>query len=68
MSKEATIADRLEADGHALTTNELSDLLSISKVTLYKMVKSGSLPSFRVGICVRFDPHVIAAWIRERTT
>ena len=32
-----------------LTTRELVDMLQLDRVTIYKMVKDGELPSLRVG-------------------
>ena len=63
---QATLADQIERFQGALTARQLSELLSVSAVTVFKMAKSGRLPSFRIGASVRFCPATIARWLRER--
>jgi excisionase family DNA binding protein len=60
------LPDQIEKIGHALTADDLAQLLSVSKVQVYKMASARTIPSFRVGLCLRFDPHSVAAWLRER--
>jgi putative transposase len=64
-SNTETLADQIATFKGALTARQLSDLLSISAITIYKMAKSGRLPSFRVGSCVRFCSRTIARWLRD---
>ena len=59
-----SLADQLEKIGRALTAKELAELLSVSKVTIFKHAAAGRIPSFRIGTCVRFDPRAIANWLR----
>jgi excisionase family DNA binding protein len=59
-----SIADQIEKIGRALTAQELSRLLSVSRVTIFKQAAAGRIPSFRVGTCVRFDPKAVANWLR----
>jgi excisionase family DNA binding protein len=59
------LADRIERIGRALTANELAEMLAVSKITIFKQAKAGRIPSFRVGTCVRFDPHSVARWLRR---
>jgi excisionase family DNA binding protein len=49
-----------------LTTRELVDMLQLDRVTIYKMVKDGELPSLRVGGQWRFSEAAIGAWLRGR--
>jgi excisionase family DNA binding protein len=60
-----TLAEQIEQTGHALTADELAQLLNVSRVTVFKLAKTGRIPSFRIGTCVRFDPCTIAAWLRR---
>jgi excisionase family DNA binding protein len=60
------LADQIEKIGRALTAEELSKLLSVSKVTIFKQAAGGRIPSFRVGTCVRFDPRAVANWLRQQ--
>jgi len=52
--------------GHALTANELADILAVSHATIFKQAKAGRIPSFRIGTCVRFDPKTTADWLRKQ--
>jgi excisionase family DNA binding protein len=60
------LADQIERVGRALTAEELATVLNVSPKLVYKKAKTGRLPSFRIGTCVRFDPHSIAAWLRSQ--
>jgi excisionase family DNA binding protein len=60
-----SLADRIERIGRALTANELAEMLSVSKITIFKQAKAGRIPSFRIGTCVRFDPRSVAQWLRR---
>lgn len=61
-----SIADQIESIERALTAQELAEILSVSPITIFKQAKSGRIPSFRIGTCVRFDPKIIADWLREQ--
>jgi excisionase family DNA binding protein len=61
-----SLADRLESFGHALTATQLATLLAVSKIVIYKLAKANRIPSFRIGTCVRFDPTVVANWLRTQ--
>ena len=53
-------------DGNAdeiLTIQELSDYLKVPVSTLYKLVREGSIPSFKVGKHWRFHKDAIDKWI-----
>jgi excisionase family DNA binding protein len=60
-----SLADRIERMGRALTADELARMLTVAKVTIFKQAKAGRIPSFRIGTCVRFDPKMVAQWLRE---
>ena len=60
-----SLADKIEKIGRAITAKELADFLSVSEVTIFKHAAAGRIPSFRVGTCVRFDPLVVANWLRK---
>jgi len=62
---EVTIAERIFTAGHALTANELADILNVSRAFLYRLAADGKLPSFRLGSAIRFDPAAVAAWLRK---
>jgi excisionase family DNA binding protein len=58
------LADRIDAMDHALTVKELAPLLSVSPTSLYNRAREGRIPSYRIGGCVRFDPHAVAEYLR----
>jgi excisionase family DNA binding protein len=64
-SETCTLPQRIEGIKRAITANELAELLAVSTITVYKMAKTGRLPSFRVGTAVRFDPCAVAEWLRH---
>jgi excisionase family DNA binding protein len=61
------ILETLDSMGSLLTIEQLSTLLGVSAKTLYKSVKSGRLPAYRVG-GIRLDPQEVAKWLRDRHT
>jgi excisionase family DNA binding protein len=60
-----SLANRIERMGRALTADELAQMLTVSRITIFKQAKAGRIPSFRVGTCVRFDPRAVAQWLRR---
>ena len=64
-SPAGSLAEQLEKIGHALTDKDLAELLRVSAITIYKLAKTNKLPSFRVGTAVRFDPQMVAEWLRQ---
>jgi len=61
-----TLADSIEKFNRALTASELAKFFRVNKLTIYRRAKAGTLPHFRVGTCVRFDPCAVASWLRGR--
>ena len=61
-----TLIEILEGLKEALDVHQMAELLSVSKRHIYELAADGSLPSFRVGKAVRFDPQDIADWLRKR--
>jgi excisionase family DNA binding protein len=60
-----SLADRIERMGRALTADELAEMLTVSRITVFKLAKAGRIPAFRIGTCVRFDPRTVATWLRK---
>jgi excisionase family DNA binding protein len=50
----------------ALTVKDISDLFSIDDETVYEQAKKGTIPSFRIGTAVRFDPKAISDWLKQQ--
>ena len=55
------------ADRDILTVKELSDLLRLHPTTVYKLVRQGKIPSFRVGNEWRFRKDAIMRWLSEKS-
>jgi excisionase family DNA binding protein len=61
-----SLASRINAIYRALTAEELAELLHMSRITILRRVKRGTIPPFRVGSCVRFDSAAIAKWLMQQ--
>ena len=48
-----------------LTVPEMADYLRIHKLTLYKYIKAGRIPVFKIGSDYRFMRSAIEAWIKS---
>jgi len=60
------LIEQLEARSGAMKVAELCELLGVDDKHIYRMAARGSLPSFRVGGAVRFDPQEVAKWLRSK--
>ena len=49
-----------------LTVAELSEYLHIHRTTIYRMLREGRLPGFRIGSDWRFSLEAIEEWAREQ--
>src|ERR1700737_4126385 len=59
--------DPMESQHEVLTVKEICDLLQVHQSTIYKMVRQGKIPSFRIGSDWRFRRDRIMRWMAERT-
>jgi excisionase family DNA binding protein len=50
-----------------LTMKEICDLLQVDQSTVYKLVRQGSIPGFRVGSDWRFRRDRIERWMIEQS-
>jgi len=46
-----------------LTVSELAQHLNVHRITIYRLLKSGSLPGFKIGRVWRFDLDEISNWM-----
>ena len=46
-----------------LTVSELAEHLSVHRITIYRMLKDGTLPGFKIGRVWRFNLDEIANWM-----
>jgi excisionase family DNA binding protein len=45
-----------------MTVREVSEYLRVSRQTLYRMLRRGDIPAFRIGADWRFNIKAIARW------
>jgi len=57
----------MASDRAVLTVKEVSELLQISEGTVYKMIKEGKIPTFRIGSYLRFRADLIERWMAEKS-
>ncbi len=60
-----SLASKIHARDRAMTADELARILNVSRLTILRRAKRGTIPSFRVGGAVRFDPANISRWLVE---
>lgn len=53
--------------GRYLTVSELSEYLNIHRTTIYRLLRAGGLPGFRIGSDWRFSVDAIEQWQRDHT-
>ena len=46
-----------------MTVSELAEHLSVHRITIYRLLKGGALPGFKIGRVWRFDLDEIANWM-----
>jgi excisionase family DNA binding protein len=66
LGASVNLIEQLEARKGAMKVAELCELLGVDDKHLYRMAARGSMPSFRVGGAVRFDPQEVAKWLRSK--
>ncbi len=49
-----------------ITVKEIADYLKVNPATVYRMVRKGGIPAFKVGSEWRFKKESIELWIAER--
>lgn len=66
ISAGQSIADAIAQHGRMLIVDDLAEVLAMSPKTIYAKVKSGTIPASLIGGAIRFDPHLIAEWLRQK--
>ncbi len=56
------------ANTRFLTVQEVADLMRVSTMTVYRMIRSGDLPAVRVGRSFRVRDDDLAAYLGSRST
>jgi excisionase family DNA binding protein len=55
-------------EARLLTANEVADLLRVSKMTVYRLIKEGALPALRVGRSYRLREDDVDEYLSKRYT
>ena len=55
-------------EARLLTVNEVADRLRVSRMTVYRLIKTGEMPAFRVGRGYRLREEDIHSYLTERYT
>src|SRR5690348_5082414 len=50
-----------------MTVGEVADYLNCHYSTIYRLLRNGALPAFRIGGAWRFRRAAIESWIKERS-
>ena len=51
-----------------LTVNELAEYLRVHRSTIYRLLKKGQLPGFKIGSDWRFNTEAIEQWRLRQST
>jgi len=49
-----------------LSMNDASEYLSLSKITLHRLIHAGKIPSYKVGKKRLFDMHELDQWMQSK--
>ncbi|MDP9297429.1 MAG: helix-turn-helix domain-containing protein [Actinomycetota bacterium] len=55
-------------EARLLTVNEVGDLLRVSRMTVYRLIKNGEMPALRVGRSYRLREEDVHTYLMERYT
>jgi excisionase family DNA binding protein len=58
----------MASDYEILTVKEICELLQFHPTTVYKLIRRGEIPSFRIGTDWRFRKDLILRWLTETKT
>jgi len=56
------------ANRRILTVSELAEHLNVHRITIYRLLKNGNLPGFKIGRVWRFDLDEIGQWMSTGKT
>ena len=63
--KLRSLASKIANHEGAMTAAQLAKILGVSKITIEKRARRGTIPRFYVGSLVRFDPSNVAKWLLD---
>ena len=53
-------------NSHFKTVTEIADELHVHRITIYRLLKGGKLPGFKIGRVWRFDSNEVRKWLSEK--
>ena len=56
-----------DSDHDVMTMKEICDLLRVHPATIYRLLRNGELPAFRIGSEWRFRTDMILRWMAENS-
>jgi excisionase family DNA binding protein len=59
-------AKQVRVVSRVMTVRELSEYLGVHRTTIYKLLRKGDLPAFRIGSDWRFNAEDVDRWCVER--
>jgi excisionase family DNA binding protein len=51
---------------HFKTVTEIADELHVHRITIYRLLKDGKLPGFKIGRVWRFDSDEVRKWLSAK--
>jgi excisionase family DNA binding protein len=66
--QSAEVAREPFTEARLLTVNEVADLLRVSRMTVYRLIKQGEMPALRVGRGYRLRDEDVQSYLIERYT
>jgi excisionase family DNA binding protein len=58
----------IQPEAKVITVNELAVYLHVHRSTLYRLLKNGQLPAFKIGSDWRFNVEAIDRWRMQQPT
>jgi excisionase family DNA binding protein len=65
--KKGRVVNLMAGDHEVLTLKEICELLRVHPSTVYKMIRQGKVPSFRIGTDWRFRTELVERWMAEKS-
>lgn len=56
----------MHAIGQILTISEVSEILRVHRSTIYRLVKRGEFPGFKIGDSWRVSSDALDAWLAQK--
>ena len=55
--------DSISQTSRVKTVNQIADELRVHRITIYRLLKSGKIPGFKIGRVWRFDIEQVREWL-----